>query len=146
MSTNNNFNTSELGGYFSFNADLAGYSSYQFLNIGQNLERRISEILHSFGIPAHIKGYKYLCYGISRVVENPDLITLVTKCLYPEIAKKFNTTSSSVERAIRTSIEYASLKVRSKAMYEYFSYSLNSERGKPTNSEFIATVAERMTY
>ncbi len=146
MSFNNNFTTSDFSDYFSFNPDLSGYSSYQFLNVNQSLERRISDMLHSFGIPPHIKGYKYLCYGIMKVVENPELITYVTKCLYPEIAKKFHSTTSSVERAIRTSIEYASLKVRSKPMYECFSYSLNSERGKPTNSEFIATVAERMIY
>ncbi len=111
---------------------------------GSNMEIVISDIMHQIGVPAHIKGYKYLRYAIILSIENPDMISSVTKVLYPEIAKKFSTTASRVERAIRHAIEVAWDRGDVDVLSSYFGYTIQSSRGKPTNSEFIAMIADKL--
>ena len=111
---------------------------------GQGLEADLTNIIHEIGIPAHIKGYQYLREAIMMVVEEVDLLGSVTKVLYPRIAEKFDTTSSRVERAIRHAIEVAWSRNNIDTIKKFFGYTINTERGKPTNSEFIALVADRL--
>lgn len=108
------------------------------------LEVEVTNIIHEMGIPAHIKGYQYLREAIMMVVEEVDLLGSVTKILYPQIAIKFDTTSSRVERAIRHAIEVAWSRNNIETIKKFFGYTINTERGKPTNSEFIALVADRL--
>ena len=96
------------------------------------------------GVPAHIKGYSFLRQSIIMAIEDPEVISLVTKRLYPDIAKANGTTASRVERAIRHAIEVAWDRGNVEVMNEYFGYTINNMRGKPTNSEFIAMIADRM--
>jgi two-component system response regulator (stage 0 sporulation protein A) len=109
-----------------------------------SLEADVTGIIHEIGIPAHIKGYHYLREAIMMVVEDVDLLGSVTKILYPRIAEKFDTTSSRVERAIRHAIEVAWSRNNIDTIKKFFGYTVNTERGKPTNSEFIALVADRL--
>ncbi|NLM52558.1 MAG: sporulation transcription factor Spo0A [Firmicutes bacterium] len=109
-----------------------------------SLEAEVTNIIHEIGIPAHIKGYHYLREAIMMVVEEVDLLGSVTKVLYPRIAEKFDTTSSRVERAIRHAIEVAWSRNNIDTIKKFFGYTINTERGKPTNSEFIALVADRL--
>ncbi len=109
-----------------------------------DLEYRVSEILHTMGVPAHIKGYSFLRQSIIMVINDPEVITLVTKRLYPDIAKMNDTTASRVERAIRHAIEVAWDRGNVEVMNDYFGYTINNMRGKPTNSEFIAMISDRM--
>jgi two-component system, response regulator, stage 0 sporulation protein A len=109
-----------------------------------SLEADVTNIIHEIGIPAHIKGYHYLREAIMMVVEEVDLLGSVTKILYPRIADKFDTTSSRVERAIRHAIEVAWSRNNLETIKKFFGYTVNTERGKPTNSEFIALVADRL--
>lgn len=113
-------------------------------NTAPDLEYQVSEILHTMGVPAHIKGYGLLRQGIIMVIEDPEVITLVTKRLYPELAKQNGTTASRVERAIRHAIETAWDRGNVEVMNDYFGYTINNMRGKPTNSEFIAMISDRM--
>ena len=108
------------------------------------LEQRISEIMQKIGIPAHVKGYSYLRHAILEVIENPEVLEAVTKALYPKIAESYETTSSRVERAIRHAIEIAWNRNSHSAIHELFSNTINSERGKPTNSEMIALIADKI--
>jgi two-component system response regulator (stage 0 sporulation protein A) len=108
------------------------------------LEVEVTNIIHEMGIPAHIKGYQYLREAIMMVVEEVDLLGSITKILYPRIAAKFDTTSSRVERAIRHSIEVAWSRNNIETIKKFFGYTINTERGKPTNSEFIALVADKL--
>lgn len=108
------------------------------------LEEEVTEILHQIGIPAHIKGYLYLREAIIMVVDDIDLLGSVTKILYPNIAKHFSTTSSRVERAIRHAIEVAWSRNNIDIIKKFFGYTIRTERGKPTNSEFIAMLADRL--
>lgn len=108
------------------------------------LEEEVTEILHQIGIPAHIKGYLYLRDAIITVVEDIDLLGSVTKVLYPGIAVRFNTTPSRVERAIRHAIEVAWSRNNIEIIKKYFGYTIKTEKGKPTNSEFIAMMADRL--
>lgn len=94
------------------------------------------------GVPAHIKGYQYIRTAIMMVVEDMDMLNYITKQLYPTIAKKYKTTSSRVERAIRHSIEVAWSRGKQETMDEIFGYTVDTGKGKPTNSEFIAMVAD----
>ncbi len=112
--------------------------------IHKNLENDITKLLHEIGIPAHIKGYQYLRDAIAISVEEKDLMVSVTKVLYPEIAKKHNTTSSRVERAIRHAIEVAWTRGRLEMIHEVFGYTVNNGKGKPTNSEFIAMMTDKI--
>ncbi|MBE6970700.1 MAG: sporulation transcription factor Spo0A [Ruminococcaceae bacterium] len=108
------------------------------------LESRITAIIHEIGVPAHIKGYQYLREAIMIAVNDMDVINAVTKVLYPAVAKAFNTTPSRVERAIRHAIEVAWDRGDLETLQHYFGYTVNSAKGKPTNSEFIALIADRL--
>ena len=108
------------------------------------LEAEVTAILHEVGVPAHIKGYQYVREAIILVVQNMDAINAVTKVLYPEVAKRFHTTPSRVERAIRHAIEVAWDRGDLETLQGYFGYTVNSAKGKPTNSEFIAMIADRI--
>ena len=110
----------------------------------QNIEIKVTEILHEIGVPAHIKGYHYLRDSIIMTINNPDIINAVTKQLYPSVAKDFSTTSSRVERAIRHAIEVAWDRGDIDILNSYFGYTIHTGRGKPTNSEFIAMISDRL--
>lgn len=107
-------------------------------------EVTVTEILHQIGVPAHIKGYQFLRDAILLTMREPEYINAVTKRLYPEIAKKNNTTASRVERAIRHAIEVAWDRGDVDTLNSYFGYTIHNLRGKPTNSEFIAMIADKM--
>ena len=109
-----------------------------------DLESEITNIIHEIGVPAHIKGYMYLREAITMVVGDMELLSAVTKELYPSIAKKFNTTASRVERAIRHAIEVAWGRGQVDAINKLFGYTIHTEKGKPTNSEFIAIIADKL--
>ena len=108
-----------------------------------SLEMMITQTLHRIGVPAHIKGYQYLREAIIMSIEDPESINAVTKLLYPGVAKKYSTTSSRVERAIRHAIEVAWDRGDVEVLNSYFGYSIQSQRGKPTNSEFVAMIADK---
>ncbi len=110
----------------------------------QTLEAKITNIIHEVGVPAHIKGYLYLREAITMVFENMELLSSVTKKLYPNISKKFNTTPSRVERAIRHAIEVAWGRGKTETINRLFGYTIRTDKGKPTNSEFIAMVADKL--
>lgn len=109
-----------------------------------SLEVKITNIIHEIGVPAHIKGYLYLREAITMVVGNMELLSAVTKELYPNIAKQFNTTPSRVERAIRHAIEVAWSRGKVDTINSLFGYTVHTEKGKPTNSEFVAMVADKL--
>ena len=109
-----------------------------------DLETEITNIIHEIGVPAHIKGYMYLREAITMVVNDMELLSAVTKELYPSIAKKYNTTASRVERAIRHAIEVAWDRGQVEAINKLFGYTVHNEKGKPTNSEFIAIIADKL--
>ena len=109
-----------------------------------DLESEITTIIHEIGVPAHIKGYMYLREAITMVVNDMELLSAVTKELYPSIAKKYNTTASRVERAIRHAIEVAWGRGQVEAINRIFGYTIHNDKGKPTNSEFIAMVADKL--
>ena len=111
---------------------------------GQGLESTVTAIIHESGVPAHIKGYQYLREAIMITVEDMDVINAVTKVLYPEVAKRFGTTASRVERAIRHAIEVAWDRGDLETLQKYFGYTVSNAKGKPTNSEFIAMIADRL--
>ncbi len=104
----------------------------------------ITKIMHDLGVPAHIRGYQYLRTGILMVLEEPDLLNSITKRLYPEIAKKYKTTPSRTERAIRHAIEVAWSRGNLEDINKIFGYTVEDCKGKPTNSEFIAMVSDKM--
>jgi len=109
-----------------------------------SLEERVTNVLHEIGVPAHIRGYHYMRDAIMMSVENLDVLNYITKELYPSIAKKANTTPSRVERAIRHAIEVAWSRGKIDAIDSLFGYTINNHKGKPTNSEFIALIADRL--
>ena len=108
------------------------------------LEMEITSIIHKIGVPAHIKGYHYLRESIKLAVKDSEIINSVTKQLYPTVAKKFGTTSSRVERAIRHAIEVAWDRGDVEVLNSFFGYTIRNTRGKPTNSEFIAMIADKL--
>lgn len=108
------------------------------------LEEQVTKIIHDVGIPAHIKGYQYLRYAIMLAVDDIEAINSVTKLLYPTVASHFKTTSSRVERAIRHAIELAWERGNLETLSSMFGYTINTSRGKPTNSEFIALIADNL--
>lgn len=108
------------------------------------VEIEISKLLHSLGIPSHIKGYQYIRESVYMMYENPDMIGGITKSIYPEIAIRFDTTASRVERAIRHAIEVSWARGDYDLMEELFGHSVDYDRSKPTNSEFIATLADNL--
>ena len=109
-----------------------------------DLETRVTNILHEIGVPAHIRGYHYMREAIIMAIGDIDVLNYITKELYPSIAKKCNTTPSRVERAIRHAIEVAWSRGRIDAIDSLFGYTINNHKGKPTNSEFIALIADRL--
>lgn len=110
----------------------------------QNLEALVTNLIHEVGVPAHIKGYQYLREAIMMVIKDIDVINQITKSLYPQIASKFNTTPSRVERAIRHAIEVAWGRGDQKTVEKIFGYTISAAKGKPTNSEFIAMIADKL--
>ena len=109
-----------------------------------DLEKDVTDMIHEIGVPAHIKGYQYLREAIMMSVEDPARISSITKILYPTIAKRFQTTPSRVERAIRHAIEVAWSRGRMETLDAMFGYTSDTGKGKPTNSEFIALIADRI--
>jgi two-component system response regulator (stage 0 sporulation protein A) len=119
-------------------------ASKGFAPMVRNLDIEVTRVIQQMGVPAHVKGYQYLRDAIILVVEEMNLMGAVTKELYPLIAEKYDTTASRVERAIRHAIELAWDRGNVDMMNKFFGYTVNMERGKPTNSEFIAMVADRL--
>ena len=111
---------------------------------GNNLETKITKIIHEIGVPAHIKGYLYLREAIGLVIADMDYLGAITKELYPHVADKFNTTPSRVERAIRHAIEVAWTRGNLDTINNFFGYTVDNSKGKPTNSEFIALIADKL--
>ncbi len=109
-----------------------------------SLEALVTNVIHELGVPAHIKGYQYLREAIMMVINDIDIINQITKQLYPDIAKKFKTTPSRVERAIRHAIEVAWARGEQQAVERIFGYTISAAKGKPTNSEFIAMIADKL--
>ena len=109
-----------------------------------DLIAEVTEIIRDIGIPANIKGYQYIREGIIMCVNDSNNLNYITKLLYPSIAKKYNTTSSSVERAIRHAIEVAFARGQIDTINDMFGYTVNAFKGKPTNSEFIAMIADKL--
>ncbi len=109
-----------------------------------DMEAQVTKIIHQIGVPAHIKGYQYLRTAILMTIEDNDIINSVTKILYPTVAKKYQTTTSRVERAIRHAIEVAWDRGDIDTLNSYFGYTIQNSRGKPTNSEFIAMIADNL--
>ncbi|MDE5780949.1 MAG: sporulation transcription factor Spo0A [Lachnospiraceae bacterium] len=126
--------------------DTRKINAYESKNeyIERNLEGDVTNIIHEIGIPAHIKGYQFLRDAIIMSVNDMDMLNSITKILYPTIAKKHQTTSSRVERAIRHAIEVAWSRGRIDTIDELFGYTINTGKGKPTNSEFIALIADKI--
>ena len=110
-----------------------------------SLEAVVTDIIHEIGVPAHIKGYQYLREAIILTINDMDIINAVTKVLYPAVAKKFNTTPSRVERAIRHAIEVAWDRGDIEVLQKFFGYTVSNIKGKPTNSEFIAMIADNLS-
>ena len=109
-----------------------------------DLELMVTEIIHQIGVPAHIKGYCYLRESIILAIKDSEIINSVTKTLYPTVAKRHSTTSSRVERAIRHAIEVAWDRGDVNVLNSYFGYTVHNARGKPTNSEFIAMISDKL--
>lgn len=110
----------------------------------KDLEVVVTDYIHEIGVPAHIKGYQYLREAIMMSVEDPEMLNLITKALYPTIAKKYQTTPSRVERAIRHAIEVAWSRGKMETLDAIFGYTISIGKGKPTNSEFIALIADKI--
>ena len=110
----------------------------------ENLEALVTNVIHEIGVPAHIKGYQYLREAIMMVINDIDVINQITKQLYPDIAEKYHTTPSRVERAIRHAIEVAWTRGKNEAVENIFGYTVSAAKGKPTNSEFIAMIADKL--
>jgi two-component system response regulator (stage 0 sporulation protein A) len=108
------------------------------------MESHVTKIIHQIGVPAHIKGYQYLRTAILMTISDSEIINSVTKILYPSVAKKYSTTTSRVERAIRHAIEVAWDRGDVDVLNSYFGYTIHNSRGKPTNSEFIAMIADSL--
>ena len=110
----------------------------------RSLEKDVTDMIHEIGVPAHIKGYQYLREAIMMSVQDIEMLNSITKILYPTIAKKYQTTPSRVERAIRHAIEVAWSRGRMETLDALFGYTINTGKGKPTNSEFIAPIADKI--
>ncbi len=119
-------------------------SKAQSITKSLDLEAQVTKIIHQIGVPAHIKGYQYLRTAILMTIDDSEIINSVTKILYPSVAKKYQTTTSRVERAIRHAIEVAWDRGDVDTLNSYFGYTIQNSRGKPTNSEFIAMIADNL--
>lgn len=114
------------------------------VKIEKDLEKDVTDMIHEIGVPAHIKGYQYLREAIMMSVEDIEMLNSITKILYPSIAKRYQTTPSRVERAIRHAIEVAWSRGKMETLDAMFGYTINTGKGKPTNSEFIALIADKI--
>ena len=114
------------------------------VNVIHDLEKDVTNMIHEIGVPAHIKGYQYLREAIMMSVEDVEMLGSITKILYPTIAAKYQTTPSRVERAIRHAIEVAWSRGKMETLDALFGYTINTGKGKPTNSEFIALIADKI--
>ena len=121
-----------------------GGSTRNAMTCGQDMETQVTKVIHQIGVPAHIKGYQYLRTAILMAIQDSEVINSVTKILYPTVAKQYQTTSSRVERAIRHAIEVAWDRGDLDTLNAYFGYTIQNDRGKPTNSEFIAMIADNL--
>ena len=139
-SQNNNFISREIGISKQQYIDIPNNSA----NKEENIEALVTNVIHEVGVPAHIKGYQYLREAIIMVINDIDVINQITKCLYPQIANKFHTTPSRVERAIRHAIEVAWGRGEQKTVENIFGYTISAAKGKPTNSEFIAMISDKL--
>ena len=123
---------------------MKGISRGEVRGASSDIETQVTNIIHQIGVPAHIKGYQYLRSAILMTIDDSDVINSVTKVLYPSVAKKYQTTTSRVERAIRHAIEVAWDRGDVDTLNSYFGYTIQNTRGKPTNSEFIAMIADNL--
>ncbi len=123
---------------------ISGFGARSEKNKAVNLETKVTGVLHEIGVPAHIRGYHYMREAIMMAVDDIDVLNYITKELYPTIAKKCNTTPSRVERAIRHAIEVAWNRGKVDVLDSMFGYTISNNKGKPTNSEFIALIADRL--
>lgn len=138
------FDLSSLASHVDSILRMRSRSNIAGLSPSADLEAQVTKIIHQIGVPAHIKGYQYLRSAILMTIEDSDIINSVTKVLYPTIAKKYQTTTSRVERAIRHAIEVAWDRGDIDTLNSYFGYTIQNSRGKPTNSEFIAMIADNL--
>ena len=139
------FNINSLLGHIESLMKMRRHSAGPAMITGNaDMEAQVTKIIHQIGVPAHIKGYQYLRSAILMTIEDSDIINSVTKILYPTVAKKYQTTTSRVERAIRHAIEVAWDRGDVDTLNSYFGYTIQNTRGKPTNSEFIAMIADNL--
>lgn len=124
--------------------DMKGERQQMSGEVVHDLEKDVTDMIHEIGVPAHIKGYQYLREAIMMSVEDVEMLSSITKVLYPTIAKKYDTTPSRVERAIRHAIEVAWNRGRMETLNALFGYTISTGKGKPTNSEFIALIADKI--
>ncbi len=134
----------EIGSLMERMRRIAGVVGEEEEDETQALQRQVTEVIHEVGVPAHIKGYQYVREAIVIAVQDMDVINAVTKVLYPEVARRFATTPSRVERAVRHAIEVAWDRGDLDTLQGYFGYTVSNVKGKPTNSEFIAMIADRI--
>lgn len=134
----------EVSGESRSEAGLVGVKGGKKTVNERKIESMVTEVIHEIGIPAHIKGYQYIREAIILTIKDMELINAVTKALYPMVAKKYGTTSSRVERAIRHAIEVAWDRGDLEVLQSYFGYTVSNIKGKPTNSEFIALISDRL--
>ena len=130
----------QMTGWGKDNSNKTGISS----QLDSDLQVIVSDIMHQIGVPAHIKGYQYLREAIILSIDDSEMMNSVTKLLYPTVAKRFSTTPSRVERAIRHAIEVAWSRGKMDTIDELFGYTINNGKGKPTNSEFIALITDKI--
>ena len=138
----------QLSGHESYSVPAAGIDCRESSAAARDdaqLEAVVTDIIHEIGVPAHIKGYQYLREAIILTIKDMDMINAVTKVLYPEVAKRYNTTPSRVERAIRHAIEVAWDRGDIETLQKFFGYTVSNIKGKPTNSEFIAMIADNLS-
>ena len=124
--------------------DFKGEKTFAAESVIHDLEKDVTDMIHEIGVPAHIKGYQYLREAIMMSVEDIEMLSSITKVLYPTIAEKYDTTPSRVERAIRHAIEVAWNRGRMETLNALFGYTISTGKGKPTNSEFIALIADKI--
>jgi two-component system response regulator (stage 0 sporulation protein A) len=134
----------QLYGILSPQISITSSSKMNIMNQDESLEAQVTRVIHEIGIPAHIKGYQYLRESIIMTSKDIEIINSITKLLYPEVAKKFGTTSSRVERAIRHAIEVAWDRGDIDVLNSIFGYTIHNNKGKPTNSEFIAMISDKL--
>lgn len=138
------YNTSSVISHINSIIKMRNSSAKHPDDMSADMEAQVTKIIHQIGVPAHIKGYQYLRTAILMTIEDNDIINAVTKVLYPTVAKKYQTTTSRVERAIRHAIEVAWDRGDVDTLNSYFGYTIQNTRGKPTNSEFIAMIADNL--